>query len=226
MLIYKKTFLSLLMLAGIALLGKESTPPAKPKESSKKESNKKEDKKPKKDKKPKVFKPAFNSPNYKKFSIKFAGGTVGELFKDIAKDGHIQPNVIIQERAKNYKIKKFSVRFVNVKYIIETLSQIDDKILFAEDPDSGVISISIKKDPTRSHKVFNIKEYIGTYKISDINNLIRGAWEAVNYTTEGKVFFHKETNILIVVGTPEELQIVTDIIAALDDKILVNSRKK
>ena len=69
-------------------------------------------------------------------------------------------------RAPKYNVASLASDFVSVKSLLKKLTEIDDKIVFIEMA-SGRIDISIKKDPNRVHKVFNISAYVPRYKIDN-----------------------------------------------------------
>jgi hypothetical protein len=53
-----------------------------------------------------------------------------------------------------------------------------------------------------------MEKYLKYYKIEAIVTAIQTAWEMQSVKTEAKLKFHPDTSLLIVYGTPGELEVV------------------
>jgi hypothetical protein len=71
------------------------------------------------------------------------------------------------------------------------------------------------KSPTRAARVFNLTPVLEDYSIEDVTTAIKGAWDLLNPESEPAMKFHKDTKLLILVGEPNELAAVTEVVREL-----------
>lgn len=167
-----------------------------------------------------------DAPSDQKLDIDFPGGTFSALIALIEKRTGTAPNVIVSKEAGLLPLPAFSLRSVSVgeaMAALQNLNVIDGYYLRAEvNKGSHVITVTTQQQhqpgptPRRSSKVYNLENVLSDKcNIADVITAIQAAWEMMSEQHSAVVRFHKETNLLIAVGTNDELQIVHDIVLEL-----------
>lgn len=175
-------------------------------------------------------------PSDQKLDIDFPGGTFIDLLALIEKRTGTTPNVIVSKEAGMLPLPAFSLCSVSVKEVIlalENLSEIEGfYIRTGVNKGSHVITVTARRQqqtvsysPRRSSKVYNLEKVLSQKcNIADVITAIQTAWEMISEQHSAVVRFHKETNLLIAVGTNDELQIVHDIVLELLPEESVDER--
>jgi hypothetical protein len=73
-----------------------------------------------------------------------------------------------------------------------------------------------------SCQIFPVARFLTSFKIDDLTTAIETAWSlspTVQKEPPGTLKFHKDTELLIVVGTQEELRLVTEVLTSLRQEI-------
>jgi hypothetical protein len=73
-----------------------------------------------------------------------------------------------------------------------------------------------------SCQIFPVARFLTNFKIDDLTTAIETAWglsPTVQKEPPGTLKFHKDTELLIVVGTEEELRLVTEVLTSLRQEI-------
>src|SRR6185436_21045190 len=78
--------------------------------------------------------------------------------------------------------------------------------------------------PSRTVRVFNLRGVLDEYTIEDVTTAIKGAWDLMNSGEEPTVKYHKDTKLLIVVGTPNQLAVVSQVITELSTNIRLKQK--
>jgi hypothetical protein len=71
--------------------------------------------------------------------------------------------------------------------------------------------------PRSQCRFWQLEPYLERFKIEDITTAIETGWEMLGRSNPDskKLSFHKDTKLLIAVGTPDELQVVDDVLRQL-----------
>ena len=78
----------------------------------------------------------------------------------------------------------------------------------------------ITAEPPKATRVFPLGNYLENYRIEDITTAIQTAWEMMPEKTAGELKFHKDTRLLIAVGSPEQLNLIQEILGSLQGQPL------
>jgi hypothetical protein len=167
------------------------------------------------------------SPLEQRIDIDFPGGTIPQLLKAIERTNEIKPNVIVSEKASNVKLPPFSLRSVSLMEAIralEGLREIGSQVLEVKAL-HNVLTVSTvdvgpppKKAPSRDTRVFDVSQVLtGDCTIEDIVIAITTAWEMRSKTMahDADLKYHTETNLLIAVGTREDLNLAHNVLMEL-----------
>ena len=168
-----------------------------------------------------------------KIDIDFHGGTISEMLDQIRKTNGITPNVIVSREAAQLKLPPITLSSVTVfdaMQAIRRLQEIDGFMIDVESTNNNVhtiIAYPKKRSPqvmarpqVRRSQVYDVKNVLGDqkgkYGVEDIATAIKTAWEMISKDHTGELKFHVETNLLIAVGTQDELNTAQDVLATLE----------
>src|SRR4029079_7426843 len=68
---------------------------------------------------------------------------------------------------------------------------------------------------TKVSQVFQLQPYLAKYKVEDITTAIQTAWEMLGDEKSAKLKYHKDTSLLIVVGSQTQLAAISQVLQAL-----------
>lgn len=69
---------------------------------------------------------------------------------------------------------------------------------------------------TRTCKILPVGKYLKEYKIEDITTAVKTAWGMMGDESGAQMKYHTDTKLLIVVGTPEQLNVLTQVLSSLE----------
>jgi hypothetical protein len=81
-------------------------------------------------------------------------------------------------------------------------------VLTAENPADGIIQ-------KEGSQVFQLQRYLAKYKIEDITTAIQTTWDMLGKARGAQLKYHKDTALLIAVGAPEQLAVISQVLASL-----------
>lgn len=84
-------------------------------------------------------------------------------------------------------------------------------MMAAVDPRTG---LPINPGPTC--QILPVAKYLKHYKIEDITTAVKTAWSMMGNDAAAKMKYHTDTKLLIVVGTPEQLSVLTQVLSSLE----------
>ena len=161
------------------------------------------------------------SPNEPSFDLDFPGGSVADLLQAIEKaTGHV-PNVVLGQYADRLKIPPLKVRGITLAQLFDALKRAgvgfwnrDGGSLVAA---WAVMAPSPYEGRTTMVRVFNIQPLLQTRDVKDIVAAAQVALEMDRgpEKDQPQMKYHKETQLLIVSGTPYQTGIVEEVLKAL-----------
>ena len=180
----------------------------------------------------------------KVFDLNFPGGYPTHLVEAIEKAAMIPLNVIVPEKHERFLLPPLKLRNVTVRQLFEALSQSSVKTEIQAMGPNSVRNVTTRygftcSDPTQSEKsiwyffvdnptlpvpqatpqpgcrFWQLEPYLNKYQVEDITTAIETGWKMANATPGPKMSFHKETKLLIVVGSPSHLSLVDDVLREL-----------
>jgi hypothetical protein len=183
-----------------------------------------------------------------RMKIDFKGGTPEELIDTMKNASGTKPNVIIHQDASRTLLPAFSLRDVTASQVFTALNMIGEsgdspvwqpaqtqdgdiwtlmpqrRQPMAIDPVTGlpnahVAGVPRQFSPMRQARVFNLTPVLDDYSVEDVTTAMKGAWELMNSAEDPAVKYHKDTKLLIVVGDPNQLSVVSEVISQLSMNI-------
>jgi len=110
----------------------------------------------------------------------------------------------------------YSFTTVNTGYGFRTEGQISDDSIwyfYVENPPQPQFS---PPAPAKACRFYQLRPYLDSgLTVDDITTAIQTGWKMMGDTSPPEISFHKETKLLIAVGAPDKLEIVDDVLKAL-----------
>lgn len=69
-------------------------------------------------------------------------------------------------------------------------------------------------------RYFNVKPYLGTYKIEDITTAVQEGWKMLEADPLPQLSFHEDTKLLIAAGGPDQLEIISSVLLRLQESMV------
>jgi hypothetical protein len=71
--------------------------------------------------------------------------------------------------------------------------------------------------PPRTCQIYQLQRFLSKYEVEDITTAIKTAWSMVDLQKGTELKYHKDTSLLIAVGRPDQLEIITRVLHSLDE---------
>jgi hypothetical protein len=156
----------------------------------------------------------------------FPGGTVKQLADAIRNENLGITNIHITSSLANQAIPAFEVENITFGSLMSIIQRISERRCQL-DLTGTFLEIGYKADPNSiqatATAIYPLRELLKTYRIEDINALVQTALKMRNTRigTDEKdpdMSLHKETSTLVVVGSADQVKVVKDVLAALQDQ--------
>ncbi len=156
----------------------------------------------------------------------FHGGTVQQLGEAIRKEDFGLTNIHVNPSLAAQPIPAFRVEKVTFGQMMTIIQQISDGRC-QPNLNGTFLEIGYKPDTRNTTvtatSIYPLRELLKTYRIEDINALVQTALKMRNTRigTDEKdpdMSLHKETSTLVVVGSPDQVKVVKDVLAALENQ--------
>ncbi len=110
----------------------------------------------------------------------------------------------------------YSYTTVNTGYGFKTEGQISDDSIwyfYVQNPPQPQLS---PPAPAKTCRFYQLRPYLDSgLTVDDITTAIQTGWKMMGDTSPPEISFHKETKLLIAVGAPDKLEIIDDVLKAL-----------
>jgi hypothetical protein len=189
--------------------------------------------------------PAGEATNLTKFNLDFGGGPPSLLVEQIEKATGKPLNVIIPNEDAQEDLPSLKMNNVNVVQLFQALAVASEKTITVptrngasygtyntafgfetkEKPitDNSIwyfISNKPSLPPTNSTpkicKYYPLEIYLKSgFTVDDITTAIQTGWKMMGETSPPEISFHKETKLLIAVGEPDKLEVIDNVLNAL-----------
>ena len=169
-----------------------------------------------------------------KFDLDFPGGTPAELVAAIEKSTGRPLNAIVRDEDMNLKMPALKMKGVTVLELFEALKLASKTTQISPagnyyDTSFGFISQSggrsdgsvwvFHNDLPQNAKIsrfFLLTPYLDQgLTVDDITTAIQTGWTMLSVSPAPTLRFHKETNLLIAVGNPIQIQTIEQVLGAL-----------
>ena len=179
------------------------------------------------------------------YQIEFNGGTAQDLVDRLTQVVTPAPNIILSPESKNVQVPAFELNNVTLPDLFQALNNLSkDKsaqwqLSGSTEPiwvltpvhtstDSHMASVFRPRsiDPltgapiypkaeTKSCLVLPVGTYLANYKLEDITTAVKTAWGMLGDDVGAEMKFHKDTELLIAVGTKEQLGVLSQVLKSL-----------
>ena len=162
----------------------------------------------------------------KRFDIDFEGGTEKDLVKALADVVGPDANVVTlaDDSSSDHKIPAFKLKSVTVDNIFNMLSNFEtrngryprwDKVEGIWFYTGATRNIRHSREDQLAFWTHKLDEILENYPIESVTTALQTALDLREFSQPTKVRFHEDTNLLIVNGTREAIQIVDQVIGKL-----------
>lgn len=173
-----------------------------------------------------------------KFDLDFAGGSPADLVEAISQASGHPVNVIIPAEAALTELPRMNLRNVTVPALFQAIS-VTGAVAFVTEGPPGHDAVWVVRSRSRPQppiavmpmpavmpppaapreevRILNLKPYLNAnLSVDDITTAIRVACEMLPDGGQPKLTFHRETNLLISRGRPDQLELVERVLSQLD----------
>ena len=179
----------------------------------------------------------------KRFDVDFKGGPPKALVEAVEKAAKEPVNVIIPEEHKDFVLPPLRVRNVTVPELFSALTAASHKTetryqgnsfqrvtvahgfrtydrsahpgaiwyFYVEDPGGT----PTPPQPAPQCRFWNLEPYLEKLKVEDITTAVETGWKMLGVNPLPKLTFHKDTQLLVVVGQLDQLKLVDDVLREL-----------
>jgi hypothetical protein len=173
--------------------------------------------------------------------IWFEGGSAKDFAAQLKKNAHIAQslNIMISPQAEDLQIPAFELNNVTLPDLFQALNNLsEDKTaqwqLTGSTEPIWVLSTTARENtfaqrlaevqaaappPKAEPKVsliLPVGQYLSKYKLEDITTAVRTAWGMLGDETGAEMKYHKDTDLLIAVGTRNQLSVLQQVLGSLE----------
>ncbi|MGO9529148.1 MAG: hypothetical protein ACLP0A_16430 [Verrucomicrobiia bacterium] len=184
---------------------------------------------------------AEQKPGLPKFDLDFPGGSPGDLVKAIAKASGHPLNAIIPKEDEDVILPPLKLRHIDVAQLFSALSAVSPKHILSRtangnnfqyettsysfncdrpmEPDAVWYSRSVyARQPIAGNvcRFYQLNPYLKEHSVESITTAIETGWKMLGETNPPTLSFHKDTGLLIAVGEPGDLAVISDVLTALE----------
>lgn len=177
-----------------------------------------------------------------KFDINFSGGNPAQLLEVIEKTAGERPNAVIHPECAKLDLPPFRLRSVSAYQVFMTLNTLNQSMsdsgfwqrvpmeegevwtLLPQNKSPGPgAQLPPSGQPSAKRQnncqVFNLSPYLDKYTVEDLTTAIQGAWDLMQLEENPAIKYHKDTKLLIVVGSIPSLRVVADVLRQLEPNL-------
>ena len=151
------------------------------------------------------------------FDLKFPGGSPTELLAAIESAGG-KVNALIQPGMERVRFPKMDFRGVTTANVLNAVNMLDNG-RSARWLESDLVWVLIAPPTNRRPQVFYVGNFLSQLKLDDITTAIQTTWQMAGKPAAAELKFHEETKLLIVLGEPQQLESVTEVLGQLMNSI-------
>lgn len=177
--------------------------------------------------------------------VRFPGGSAEELANTLRKIIDPPPNILIPENLKGADVPPFELQNVKLADVFQALNSLTEnkeanwQLSGSNEPiwvlnplnktDGFGMPFPQQVDPltgmplvngvARNCQIFPVGRFLAKYNVEDITTAVKTAWEMMGNEKNASMKYHKDTDLLIVVGTPGQLAILNDILKSLEEQM-------
>jgi len=185
-------------------------------------------------------------------SIKFGGGSADDLVHSLKNNLPTAPNIMVAEKTAGTTIPPFELQNVTLADLFQALNNLSEdksaqwQLSGSSEPIWVLNSVAngqfggfpvgpavdpltgrplSDKESNRNCQVLPVGKYLIKYKIEDITTAVKTAWSMTGQENGAQLKYHKDTELLIVVGSVEQNSIVNQVLNSLDIGMRDNAKR-
>ncbi len=188
--------------------------------------------------------------------VRFSGGSARDLADLLARTVEPPPNILISPGMSDTAFPPFELHNVTTADLFQALNSLADNngakwqlsgsnepiwVLNPPAPTAQpmpspyypvpvvdpLTGLPVRNNgPARTCQIFPIQRFLTEYKVEDITTSIQTAWEMTGEEKPADLKYHKDTKLLIAVGSAQQLGIISQVLKSLEEQIKEKEPKK
>jgi hypothetical protein len=150
------------------------------------------------------------------FDLSFAGGTPQKLVSEMERASGLTLNILIPPELADARMPPMELRSVWVMDVFESLDLLSRDsmrwIRIGRKPNFWVLA---RAPDTRKTQAFYVGHLLNKFKIDDITTAIQTTWQLGGKDAKSELKYHQDTQLLIALGSPEQLGTAAEVLAQL-----------
>ncbi len=158
------------------------------------------------------------------FDLSFGGGTPQKLVSEMEKASGLKLNVLIPPELTDARIPPMELRSVSVESVFDSLNVIGRNSMnsmawIRATGGNGNIWVLARAADNRKTQAFYVGHLLKKFKIDDITTAVQTTWQLGGKEAKAELKYHQETQLLIALGHPEQLNTTENVLAQLERAI-------
>ena len=154
------------------------------------------------------------------FDLSFAGGTPQKLVSEMERANGLKLNVLIPPDLADSRIPPMELRSVNVQEVFASLGVLSrDSMQWIRTSRSGGekpnVWVLVRREDNRKTQAFYVGHLLNKFKIGDITTAVQTTWQLGGKDARTELKYHQDTQLLIALGSPEQLSTAAEVLAQL-----------
>jgi hypothetical protein len=154
------------------------------------------------------------------FDLSFAGGTPQKLVSEMEKAGGLKLNILIPPELADVRIQPMELRSVYAEDVLDSLTRLSpDSMRWIRSAVSAAgksqVWVLARAPDNRKTQAFYVGHLLQKFKIDDITTAVQTTWQLGGKDARTELKYHQDTQLLIALGSPEQLGTAADVLAQL-----------
>jgi len=152
------------------------------------------------------------------FDLSFKGGTPQKLVSEMENASRQKLNVLIPPELVDVKIPPMELRAVQTQGVFDTLNMLwrnSMQWIRASSSISTPVWVLSRRPEDRKTQVFYVGHLLKKFKIDDITTAVQTTWQLGGKEAKAELKYHQDTQLLIALGHPEQLNTAAEVLAQL-----------
>jgi len=154
------------------------------------------------------------------FDLSFAGGTPQKLVSEMEKASGLKLNVLIPPELADVRMQPMELRSVYVEDVLDSLNRLSpDSVRWIRSAVSAggksQVWVLARAPDNRKTQAFYVGHLLNKFKIGDITTAVQTTWQLGGKDARTELKYHQDTQLLIALGSPEQLITAAEVLAQL-----------
>jgi hypothetical protein len=152
------------------------------------------------------------------------------------------PNVMIAPTMRDVQLPSFELQNVTMNDVFQALNGLSQStggtwqlsgsseaiwVLNPTPKPSTIPVAGFQPLPSkRQCRIFPLSRYLNDYTIDDITTAVQTAWGMVGEESDPQLKFHKDTHLLIAVGSDQQLAIMQEVLNSLNGEMILKAETR